>query len=227
MEWGERIRQAGQREHHAAQLFVALSFHRRAAVLAAEEEVVRLEGIFEGPDFYPRRAADWQELESKLQEARDRVARLYAPWEELSLPVNHFPGLLIGAWRRPSRPPVQTMRRNKRKSRNDFPSQRHPDRRGPEHWTAADPIIERACEIGQPRVGRKFAQSDDQTEQFGLTSSAPSSSGFADSSPDATLSERFRAKIILRRNNLLLYCALSVSGTWGRWTRLEAVFFVV
>jgi hypothetical protein len=62
-----------------------------AAILVAEEEVVRLEEIFAAPHFYTRHAADWQELASKLQEGRDRVARLYARWEELTVAADRSP----------------------------------------------------------------------------------------------------------------------------------------
>ena len=55
-----------------------------AAILAAEGEVVRLEEIFAAPDFYATHAANWQQLEAGLREARDQVAYLYERWEELS-----------------------------------------------------------------------------------------------------------------------------------------------
>jgi hypothetical protein len=55
-----------------------------AAILAAEDEVVRLEAIFSAPDFYATHASDWQELDVGLGAAREEVARLYARWEELS-----------------------------------------------------------------------------------------------------------------------------------------------
>jgi ATP-binding cassette subfamily F protein uup len=55
-----------------------------AAILAAEDEVVRLEAIFSAPDFYATHASDWQELDAGLGAAREEVARLYARWEELS-----------------------------------------------------------------------------------------------------------------------------------------------
>ncbi len=55
-----------------------------AAILAAEGEVARLEQIFAAPDFYQTHASDWRELESALQTARDRVAKHYERWAELS-----------------------------------------------------------------------------------------------------------------------------------------------
>ena len=54
-----------------------------AAILAAEEEVVRLEAIFSAPDFYATHASDWQKLEAELRVARDHVAQLYERWAEL------------------------------------------------------------------------------------------------------------------------------------------------
>ncbi len=59
-----------------------------AAILAAEEEVVRLEEIFAAPDFYATHASNWQLLEAALREARDQVAYLYERWEELSAGAN-------------------------------------------------------------------------------------------------------------------------------------------
>ena len=54
-----------------------------ATILAAEQEVVRLEQIFAEPDFYATHAANWQELEGDLRKARERVAKLYERWAEL------------------------------------------------------------------------------------------------------------------------------------------------
>jgi ATP-binding cassette subfamily F protein uup len=54
-----------------------------AAILAAEDEVVRLEAIFSAPDFYTTHASDWQKLEAELSGARDKVAQLYERWAEL------------------------------------------------------------------------------------------------------------------------------------------------
>ena len=60
-----------------------------AAILAAEDEVVRLEAIFAAPDFYTRHAADWRELAKQIAaKRRDRVARLYARWDELTVAAN-------------------------------------------------------------------------------------------------------------------------------------------
>jgi ATPase subunit of ABC transporter with duplicated ATPase domains len=54
-----------------------------AAILIAEDEVVRLEAVFAAPDFYEAHASDWQKLEAGLRAARDRVAQLYERWAEL------------------------------------------------------------------------------------------------------------------------------------------------
>ena len=54
-----------------------------ASILAAEDEVVRLEAIFSAPDFYATHASDWQKRETELRAARDRVAQLYERWAEL------------------------------------------------------------------------------------------------------------------------------------------------
>lgn len=54
-----------------------------AAILAAEEEVARLETLFAAPDFYAKHGHEWQALEAQLAGGRHEVARLYARWEEL------------------------------------------------------------------------------------------------------------------------------------------------
>ena len=53
------------------------------AILAAENEVARIEALFAEPDFYVTHAAELTTLEIKLRSARDEVARLYARWAEL------------------------------------------------------------------------------------------------------------------------------------------------
>ena len=53
------------------------------AILAAENEVRKIEALFAQPDFYVSHAAQLSELETKLRAARDEVARLYARWAEL------------------------------------------------------------------------------------------------------------------------------------------------
>jgi ATP-binding cassette subfamily F protein uup len=54
-----------------------------AAILAAENEVARIEALFAEPDFYTKHASDFARLETDLRQARDEVARLYARWAEL------------------------------------------------------------------------------------------------------------------------------------------------
>ncbi len=58
------------------------------AILAAESDVVRLDEIFASPDFYATQAENWQTLEGELKAARERVAQLYARWEELAAIAN-------------------------------------------------------------------------------------------------------------------------------------------
>ena len=52
-------------------------------ILEAEQNVARLEGIFNLPDFYEKHADDWQALEAELKAAKEKVPELYARWEEL------------------------------------------------------------------------------------------------------------------------------------------------
>jgi len=54
-----------------------------AAILAAENEVARIEALFAQPDFYVTHASELTTLEGNLRFARDEVARLYARWAEL------------------------------------------------------------------------------------------------------------------------------------------------
>ncbi len=61
-----------------------------ATILAAESEVVRLEAAFNSPQ--PRaNAADYAGLGAELREAQNKVARLYARWEELGATANPLP----------------------------------------------------------------------------------------------------------------------------------------
>jgi ATP-binding cassette subfamily F protein uup len=55
-----------------------------ATILAAENEVARIEAIFAAPDFPAQHSGDWRDLEAQLEAARHAVARLYARWEELA-----------------------------------------------------------------------------------------------------------------------------------------------
>ncbi|HSP45404.1 MAG TPA: ABC transporter ATP-binding protein, partial [Chthoniobacterales bacterium] len=54
-----------------------------ATILAAENEVARLEALFAEPDFYTKHAGGLAKVETELREARNEVARLYARWAEL------------------------------------------------------------------------------------------------------------------------------------------------
>jgi ATP-binding cassette subfamily F protein uup len=54
-----------------------------AVILAAEEEVTRIETQFADPNFHLEHGAEYPKFEAELRNARDRVARLYARWEEL------------------------------------------------------------------------------------------------------------------------------------------------
>ena len=52
-------------------------------ILAAENEVARIETMFAEPDFFEKHRSDLQALEQELEAARKRVAGLYARWAEL------------------------------------------------------------------------------------------------------------------------------------------------
>jgi ATP-binding cassette subfamily F protein uup len=54
-----------------------------ATILAAENEVARLEQLLASPDFYATQRGDWAKAEAELTAARSAVARLYKRWEEL------------------------------------------------------------------------------------------------------------------------------------------------
>ncbi|HYR57836.1 MAG TPA: hypothetical protein VEO95_04375, partial [Chthoniobacteraceae bacterium] len=54
-----------------------------ADILAAENEVARLEAAFASPEFYAKHGHEWQQLEAQLKSAKERVPQLYARWEEL------------------------------------------------------------------------------------------------------------------------------------------------
>ena len=54
-----------------------------ATILAAENEVVRLENVFADPELYARSAHAAADVQAQLDVARHTVARLYARWEEL------------------------------------------------------------------------------------------------------------------------------------------------
>ncbi len=54
-----------------------------ARILAAEEEVTRIEGLFAAPDFHRTHAPQTNQLKANLAMARETVAALYQRWEEL------------------------------------------------------------------------------------------------------------------------------------------------
>jgi len=56
-----------------------------ANILSAENEVSDLEATFGAPDFYAKPRSEIFELETQLKTARDKVAHLYARWQELEL----------------------------------------------------------------------------------------------------------------------------------------------
>jgi ABC transport system ATP-binding/permease protein len=59
-----------------------------ANILSAEKEVSELEARFAAPDFYAKTRSEISELETQLKTARDKVAHLYARWQELELLQN-------------------------------------------------------------------------------------------------------------------------------------------
>ena len=54
-----------------------------ATILAAEDEVARIEALFADPEFFANRAAEFPKFDAELRAARAEVARLYARWEGL------------------------------------------------------------------------------------------------------------------------------------------------
>ena len=54
-----------------------------AGILAAEEEVARIEGLFAAPDFHRTHATKTNDFVADLAAARAKVSRLYARWQEL------------------------------------------------------------------------------------------------------------------------------------------------
>ncbi len=54
-----------------------------AQILATEEEIVRIEGLFASPDFHRTHAPQTNQLVADLAAAKESLARLYARWEEL------------------------------------------------------------------------------------------------------------------------------------------------
>ena len=54
-----------------------------AAILNAEEEVTRIEGLFADPEFHSTHGPQAGELTKALKSAKQQVASLYTRWEEL------------------------------------------------------------------------------------------------------------------------------------------------
>lgn len=54
-----------------------------AQILAAEEEVARIEDLFASPDFHRTHAPQTSRLKTDLEAAKETVTRLYSRWEEL------------------------------------------------------------------------------------------------------------------------------------------------
>jgi ATP-binding cassette subfamily F protein uup len=54
-----------------------------AVILAAEEEVERLNAIFGAPDFHATHVDTWQQIENDLAAAKTKAASLYSRWEAL------------------------------------------------------------------------------------------------------------------------------------------------
>jgi ATP-binding cassette subfamily F protein uup len=52
-------------------------------IQAVDEEIARIERLFASPDFHRTHATQTRELNADLAAARERLAQLYARWEEL------------------------------------------------------------------------------------------------------------------------------------------------
>ena len=52
-------------------------------ILALEEEIARIEGLFVSPDFHRTYATQTNELLEQLAAAKAKLPRLYVRWEEL------------------------------------------------------------------------------------------------------------------------------------------------
>lgn len=59
-------------------------------IITAESEVERIENIFSSSDFYEKHAAQTNELTQQLEEAKEKVKKLYERWEELERKRNNF-----------------------------------------------------------------------------------------------------------------------------------------
>jgi len=54
-----------------------------AQILAMEEEIARIEGLFASPDFHRTHATQTGQLTEQLAEAKEKLTKLFARWEEL------------------------------------------------------------------------------------------------------------------------------------------------
>jgi ABC transport system ATP-binding/permease protein len=54
-----------------------------AQIQSVEAEIARIEGLFASPDFHRTHATQTNELNEQLAEAKERLTRLFARWEEL------------------------------------------------------------------------------------------------------------------------------------------------
>ena len=54
-----------------------------AQIHAVEAEIARIEGLFASPDFHRTHATQTNQLIAELAAAKEKLARLYARWEEL------------------------------------------------------------------------------------------------------------------------------------------------
>jgi ATP-binding cassette subfamily F protein uup len=54
-----------------------------ALIHSVETEVARIEGLFAQPDYFRKHAAQVNQLTDELEAAKEKVAKLYARWEEL------------------------------------------------------------------------------------------------------------------------------------------------
>lgn len=62
-------------------------------IIEAESEADRIEKIFALPDFYEKYAEKTNELNQQLEEAKEKVKKLYERWEELERVKKEFTGL--------------------------------------------------------------------------------------------------------------------------------------
>jgi len=59
-------------------------------IIIAEAEVEQIEKIFSSPDFYEKYATQTNELNRKLESAKENVKKLYVRWEELEKKKTEF-----------------------------------------------------------------------------------------------------------------------------------------